>query len=116
VSVVETLAVYAVIPLAVISVVVGMIIGAAGRSRQRYRPGRPFSFAPVWFLSAQSGGSTSVTSSLAVLPATQARPEIESGPSRAALVGAEPPVAAAGGATSLGARSQTQNGGAHGSW
>lgn len=115
-SVVETLAVYAVIPLAVVAIVAALIVGVAGRSRQRYRPGRPFSFAPVWFLSAQSGGSTSVTAALAVLPATQARPEIESGPSRAALVGAEPPVAAAGGATSLGALSQTQTGGAHGSW
>ena len=40
-----------------VAVAVGLVIAAlvySGGSRRskRYRPGRPFSFAPVWFLSA----------------------------------------------------------------
>jgi hypothetical protein len=61
-SIIETLAVFAGIPLAVVAVVVGLVYAGAptsgGRSTdRRYRPGRPFEFAPVWFLSAPEARS-----------------------------------------------------------
>ena len=52
-SIIETLVVFAGIPLAVVAVVAGLVFAGGGRSNdRRYRPGRPFEFAPVWFLSA----------------------------------------------------------------
>jgi hypothetical protein len=45
--------VFAGIPLAVVAVIVGLVYAGGGRSNdRRYRPGRPFEFTPVWFLSA----------------------------------------------------------------
>jgi hypothetical protein len=51
-SIIETLVVFAGIPLAVVAVIFGLVYAGGGRSDRRYRPGRPFDFAPVWFLSA----------------------------------------------------------------
>jgi hypothetical protein len=52
-SIIETLVVFVGIPLAVVAVVYGLVYAGSGRSNdRRYRPGRPFEFAPVWFLSA----------------------------------------------------------------
>ena len=51
-SIIETLVVFAGIPLAVVAVIFGLVYAGGGRSDRRYRPGRPFEFAPVWFLSA----------------------------------------------------------------
>jgi hypothetical protein len=52
-SIIETLVVFAGIPLAVVAVVAGLIYaGNARTNNRRYRPGRPFDFTPVWFLSA----------------------------------------------------------------
>jgi hypothetical protein len=33
-------------------VITGLVYGGGSRGTKRYRPGRPFSFTPVWFLSA----------------------------------------------------------------
>jgi hypothetical protein len=38
------------IPLAVIGLVFALVYIAGARSAKRYRPGRPYSYAPVWFL------------------------------------------------------------------
>jgi hypothetical protein len=52
-SIIETLVVFAGIPLAVVAVIYGLIYAGSARSNdRRYRPGRPFDFTPVWFLSA----------------------------------------------------------------
>jgi hypothetical protein len=52
-SIIETLAVFAGIPLAVVAVIFGLVYAGSARSNdRRYRPGRPFDFQPVWFLSA----------------------------------------------------------------
>ena len=52
-SIIETLVVFAGIPLAVVAVIFGLIFAGSSRSNdRRYRPGRPFDFTPVWFLSA----------------------------------------------------------------
>ncbi|MEJ3744514.1 hypothetical protein WEI85_14605 [Actinomycetes bacterium KLBMP 9797] len=45
--------VFVVIPAAIVLVISGLaFVGSSGRAAKRYRPGRPFEFAPVWFLSA----------------------------------------------------------------
>ncbi len=52
-TIVETTAVFVGIPLGVIAVFTLLIYGLSGRrNRRRYRPGIPYSFAPVWFLAA----------------------------------------------------------------
>lgn len=52
-SIIETLVVFAGIPLAVVVVIYGLVFAGSARSNdRRYRPGRPFDFTPVWFLSA----------------------------------------------------------------
>lgn len=82
-SVTETVLVFVGIPLAIVLVISGLAALGGGRGAKRYRPGRPFDFAPVWFLSApeqlagvQSSGSTAheelpagASSSRAALPA-----------------------------------------------
>lgn len=50
-SIIETVAVFAGIPAAVILIVYGLVYAGGARSgSRRYRPGRPFEFTPVWFL------------------------------------------------------------------
>ncbi len=53
-SIGETLLVYAGIPIAVILVVTGWAFASMARSAPRYRPGRPFTFTPVWYLAEGS--------------------------------------------------------------
>lgn len=40
------------IPLAVVLIVFGLVYLGGPRRGKRYRPGRPYNFAPVWFLAA----------------------------------------------------------------
>ncbi|WP_443673923.1 aa3-type cytochrome oxidase subunit CtaJ [Micromonospora phaseoli] len=53
-SVTDTLLVFVGIPAAVVLVIAGLVYagsrGGGGGGAKRYRPGRPFSFTPVWFL------------------------------------------------------------------
>jgi hypothetical protein len=52
-SIIQTVLVFAGIPLAVVALVYGLVYSISGRQNsKRYRPGRPFTFAPVWFLSS----------------------------------------------------------------
>jgi hypothetical protein len=52
-SITETVLVFVGIPAVVTAAVYGLVYGTtARRSSKRYRPGRPFTFAPVWFLAA----------------------------------------------------------------
>jgi hypothetical protein len=73
----STVLIYVVIPVAVILVVAALVRGGSDRNRsnRRYRPGRPYDFAPVWFLAAPeqvtAGGDESAE--------TAQRPAIESG-------------------------------------
>jgi hypothetical protein len=53
VSVLETVGIFVGIPLLIIAVIGGPAYVSGGRAQsKRYRPGRPFTFTPVWFLSA----------------------------------------------------------------
>lgn len=48
----QTLLVFVGIPLAVIAIVAGLVYAGGRKSAKRYRPGRPYEYAPVWFTSA----------------------------------------------------------------
>ena len=61
-SEVETALVFAGIPLLVVLAVYSAVYGtAARRASKRYRPGRPYTFAPVWFLASVEGSGGSAT-------------------------------------------------------
>ncbi len=49
-TITETVLVFVCIPLAVIGVVYAIVFGTSAARSKRYRPGRPFATAPVWFL------------------------------------------------------------------
>ncbi|HZE38550.1 MAG TPA: hypothetical protein VE172_07015 [Stackebrandtia sp.] len=49
-TVIQTALVFVGIPVAVFLVVAGMVYGGSARAARRYRPGRDYDFAPVWFL------------------------------------------------------------------
>ncbi len=54
VSVLNTVLVFVILPAAIIAVVVGLSrAGSDSKQRsRRYRPGRAYDFAPIWFLAA----------------------------------------------------------------
>ncbi|WP_173084167.1 hypothetical protein [Phytohabitans rumicis] len=68
--------VFAGIPAAIILVVAGLAALGGGRSAKRYRPGRPFDFAPVWFLAAPEQLAGVSGSDHAALPAGSSRAEL----------------------------------------
>ena len=51
-SIIETTLWFAGVPLAVVLGVFGIVFAGTSRRSRRYRPGRPFDFTPVWFLSS----------------------------------------------------------------
>ncbi|MGH3736811.1 MAG: aa3-type cytochrome oxidase subunit CtaJ [Micromonosporaceae bacterium] len=54
-SILETLMVFVGVPAAIFAAVAGLVYLSSVRPARRYRPGRPFEFTPVWFLSAPGG-------------------------------------------------------------
>jgi hypothetical protein len=72
VSVTETLLVFVVIPAAIVLVIAGLALLGGGRGGKRYRPGRSFDFAPVWFLSAPEQLAGSAAAGSHELPAGSA--------------------------------------------
>ena len=57
-SVTETVLYFVVIPAAAVLVISGLAAIGGGRGPKRYRPGRPYDFRPVWFLSSPEQLST----------------------------------------------------------
>ena len=49
-SISETLLIFVGIPAAIVALVAILVYGGSARRARRYRPGRPFTFTPVWFL------------------------------------------------------------------
>lgn len=79
-SVYETVLIYVGIPAAIILIAFALVYaGGSRRGDKRYRPGRPFAFSPVWFLSAPE--------QVAVAPGAAGR-EISSTAPRTALTAA----------------------------
>ena len=73
---IETVLVFVGIPAAVFAVVAGLVYGASARRGKRYRPGRPFQFTAVWFLSSPEGVAGEPDARPA-LPAGSAAPAAE---------------------------------------
>ncbi|WP_436522839.1 aa3-type cytochrome oxidase subunit CtaJ [Actinoplanes sp. HUAS TT8] len=73
-SVITTILVYVIIPAAVIGTVATIVFAGSDKAKpsRRYRPGRPYEFAPMWFLA--SPGRT-----VAALDHGHATPAIERG-------------------------------------
>lgn len=51
-SILETVTVFVGIPAAVFAVVAALVYLSGVRPGRRYRPGRPYEFTPVWFVSS----------------------------------------------------------------
>jgi hypothetical protein len=51
-SATDTALIFVGIPAAVTLLIAVLVLAPGGHSRRRYRPGRPFDFTPVWFLSS----------------------------------------------------------------
>jgi hypothetical protein len=51
-SATETALIFVGIPAAITLLITVLVLAPGGRNRRRYRPGRPFDFTPVWFLSS----------------------------------------------------------------
>jgi hypothetical protein len=74
-SITETVLVFVGIPALVVAAVYAMVYATtARRVSKRYRPGRPFTFAPVWFLASTVDAGTD-------------RPALGAGTQREALPG-----------------------------
>ena len=74
-SITETVLVFVGIPALIVAAVYAMVYAStARRVSKRYRPGRPFTFAPVWFLASTEVAGTD-------------RPALDAGAQREALPG-----------------------------
>ena len=53
-SVLSTVLIYAIIPAAIAAVIAALSLRGSHTDRpsRRYRPGRPYDFAPIWFLAS----------------------------------------------------------------
>jgi hypothetical protein len=101
-SALETLLVFGGIPLAVVLTVYALVYATSGRVARRYRPGRPFSFEPVWYVAA---------------PTDQPGHASGDGDRPAALPAGRPQRALTGGSTATGETMTTvERGGARGTW
>lgn len=56
-TITETVLVFVCIPLAVIGLIYALVYGGSAARAKRYRPGRQFTSAPVWFLAEKAPGS-----------------------------------------------------------
>lgn len=106
-TITETVLVFVAVPFAVSGILALLIFGAGARRAPRYRPGRPFSFAPVWFLAAPP--HRDVDEGRAALPPGADRPSLAADtPVAARHTTAEEPATAT--------RTATRKGGARGTW
>ena len=78
-SVVSTVLIFVIIPAAVVAVIFGLSRAGSNTDRpsRRYRPGRPYDFAPIWFLASPERVSPELGGRTAEQNAQQ--PAIESG-------------------------------------
>jgi hypothetical protein len=93
----ETTLIYVGIPAAITLLITVLVFAPDGRNRRRYRPGRPFDFVPVWFLSS---------------PEQLAEPST----TRALPTGAQPPALAGGDLEKAGTVATGSMGGASDRW
>lgn len=91
-SVSETLLVFVAIPAAAVLVITVLArAGKSGRHARRYRPGRPFEFTPVWFLSSPEhltgAARTALPAGAKARELTRGELETISAPKRAGVTG-----------------------------
>jgi hypothetical protein len=90
-SATDTALIYVGIPAAIVLMVAVLAMAGGGRSPRRYRPGRPFEFTPVWFLSSpQELAEPSTTTALPTStqpPALTAAAEAKGAPAPAGTTG-----------------------------
>jgi hypothetical protein len=83
-SVTDTLLSFVGIPTLIVVVIAGLIMlvsrgpGATGGSK-RYRPGRPFDFTPVWFLSSPEQAARPEDAGRKMLPGGVPAPAVRAG-------------------------------------
>lgn len=77
-SVTNTVLIFVGIPALIVLVIAGLGMAGGGRGAPRYRPGRPFEFTPVWFLS--SPDQVSAGAEAVALPSGGQRRELTGGP------------------------------------
>lgn len=109
-SVLETVLVFGVIPAGVVALLALLIFTPSLARKPRYRPGRPWEFAPVWYVPhpvADSPAEAATREPLGAGPTAQAQ--------LPAAVGRQLPPGHAP-ASVLDAPVKTAKGGAHGSW
>jgi hypothetical protein len=105
-SVIQTALIYVGVPVAVLAVVYAVVYaGSSRRGIKRYRPGRPFEFRPVWFLSAPEQ-----------VAAAAGAMALAAGESRAALSSSASPARAPHGASAGQSASTGATGGASDNW
>jgi len=81
-SIIQTVLVFVGSPAVVIAAVFAAVYGtSARRSDKRYRPGRPFTFEPVWFLAGpgRAPAATARVNGTAVLGRGPGAPELTAG-------------------------------------
>jgi hypothetical protein len=84
-SVTDTVLVFVGIPAVVVLVIAGLVYAGSrsgGGGAKRYRPGRPFSFTPVWFLGKPEELADSAGTALAAgaqAPALSSRKQEQAG-------------------------------------
>ncbi|WP_422774635.1 hypothetical protein ACN28C_12155 [Plantactinospora sp. WMMC1484] len=84
--------IFVAIPAAAILVITVLArVGGSGRPSRRYRPGRPFEFAPVWFLSSpehlNESARTALPAGAEARALTSGEIETISAPKRAGVTG-----------------------------
>jgi hypothetical protein len=82
-NITQTVLVFVGIPVLVVATVFAAVYGtSARRGSKRYRPGRPFTFAPVWFLAGtdEAGTNGAGTSGAAALNAPAPTAALPAGP------------------------------------
>jgi hypothetical protein len=76
------LLIYVGIPLAVIALTFALVYLSGSRSAKRYRPGRDYTYAPVWFLAKPETDGPATAKALELTAASsQAHPGLTGGAS-----------------------------------
>jgi hypothetical protein len=80
-SITSTVLVFVIIPVAIIAVVASLTLAGSDRTRRsrRYRPGRPYEFRPIWFLSSPEQAGPASGARVLGGPAGGRAPALEAG-------------------------------------
>jgi hypothetical protein len=79
--VLNTFLVFAIIPVGIVLVIAALAVAGSDRTRRtrRYRPGRPYDFQPIWFLSSPEQVGPAFGSGGSELGQRAQQPQLEAG-------------------------------------